>query len=222
MSREVRRRVTLGIGIPLAAFLFLGVLVVAFSRILLAVPKDVAPWIALLFAVNILVGCALAATVRGTRGFTFLVAVLVGTIAVGGVAGFVLGERPVHSLVEDEEHAGAAQGGTQEQASPEPTGPSAGGGGGEPVPVAANNLAFDTDQLELPAGGEVVILFENQEAVPHNLSVYTSPGGEALFQGEVVSGPTEVEYRFPAPAPGSYHFQCDLHPTTMSGTVTVG
>ncbi len=90
MSREVRSRVFLGIGIPVAAFVFLVALILAFSRILLAVDPAIAPWIALLFAATILTGCALAATIRGTRGFALLIAVLVLTIVGGGVAGAVL------------------------------------------------------------------------------------------------------------------------------------
>ncbi|HEX2024858.1 MAG TPA: hypothetical protein VHH92_00525, partial [Actinomycetota bacterium] len=102
MSRDVRSRVTLGIGIPLAALVFLGALIFAFSRILLAVPEALAPLVAILFAATIVAGCTLAAMIRGTRGFAFLIGVLVLTIVMGGVAGAVLGERPVHRLVEEE------------------------------------------------------------------------------------------------------------------------
>lgn len=239
MSAQARRRVILGIGIPLVAFVFLGLLVFAFSRILLAVPETWAPWIALLFATNILIGCALAATVRGSRGFTFLITVLVGTIAFGGIAGFVIGERPVHSLVEEEGGHGAADPGGQEPQEPsvaeepspavtptvEPGGSPGGEGGqeGAPVRIAAEGLQFSTSELTLQSGGQAVILFENREAVPHNVAVYTAPppDGQSIFVGEVVTGPTEIEYGFAAPEPGSYYFQCDVHPTTMTGTLTV-
>jgi plastocyanin len=232
VSREARSRVTLGIGIPLAAFVFLGILVFAFSRILLAVPETLAPWIALLFATNILVGCALAATIRGTRGFTFLIVVLVGTIVLGGVAGLYFGERPVHSLVE-EAHGPPGQAGAGEGAPPGPGAsppateqtppPADGRPAAPPVTIAADNLQFSTNELELRSGGEAIIRFQNQEAQSHNVAIYTAPpaeGGTDIFRGEVVTGPTEVEYRFPAPDPGSYYFQCDVHPT-MNGTVTV-
>src|SRR5688500_4964172 len=107
MSREARSRVVLGAGIPIAALVFLGLLIFAFSRILLAVPETLAPWVALLFAAVILAGCALAALIPGTRGFAFLISVLVATIVIGGVVGAVVGERPVHSLIEGEEHVSA-------------------------------------------------------------------------------------------------------------------
>jgi plastocyanin len=232
VSREARNRVLLGVGIPLGAFLFLAVLILAFSRILLAVPEELAPWVALLFATNILVGCAVAATIRGTRGFAFLVTVLVLTIVGGGVAGAVLGERPVESLVEGE-HAAPESPPPAQPASPAPAGsppgaPGGGGGGGgekagAPVSISAQGIAFDTAELSLPAGGEALIAFDNQDqGIPHNVAIYTEQGGDPIFQGEIITGPASTEYRFPAPQPGTYYFQCDVHPPQMNGSVVVG
>ena len=234
MSAEARRRVLLGVGIPVAAFAFLAVLIIAFSRILLAIDPGLAPWVALLFATNILVGCALAATIRGTRGFAFLIVLLVATILGGGIAGAVLGERPVHSLVE-EEAAGPAEGPpegappppgespsppappaeTPAEEEPAPQPPAAGA-----IQIVAEGTAFDVAELSLPAEGEVVIAFENRDPLPHNVSLY-SEAGDPVFTGEIVTGPTSTEYRFPAPPPGSYQFRCDVHPQ-MQGTATVG
>lgn len=223
----MRDRVLLGVGIPLLALLFLAALIFAFSRILLAAPESLAPWVALAFAATILAGCTLAAMVRGTRGFAFLIAVLVLTIVGGGAAGAVLGEREIHSLVA-EEHAPAEgappEGAPAEAASPAPPGSPA----APPAPpaqgvtVVAEDIMFNTSQLSLPAEGEVAITLQNNDSVPHNLSIYTAPGGEAIFQETPQPGPTTVQYRFPAPPPGQYYFQCDVHPTTMTGTVTVG
>jgi plastocyanin len=226
VSAEARRRVLLGVGIPVTAFVFLAVLIIAFSRILLAVPESLAPWVALLFATNILVGCALAATIRGTRGFAFLIVILVGTILGGGIAGAVIGERPVHSLVEEE--AGPPEPAppppAEESPTPEespPGEPEAPPDGGEVVRLAAEGIAFDTAELSLPAEGEVVIAFDNRDAgIPHNVAIYTG-GGDPVFQGEIITGPATIEYRFPAPGPGSYRFVCDVHPQ-MQGTASVG
>ncbi len=235
MSRDARSRVVLGAGIPIAALVFLGLLILAFSRILLAVPETLAPWVALLFATNILVGCALAAMIPGTRGFTFLISMLVATIVIGGVTGLVIGPREVHSLVAEGEHTTAeapeenAPSASDEPvpAEEQPAGkePGAGKGGkaAAQVPIAANALAFTTSELSLPAGTPSVIAFDNRdEGVPHNVAIYTAQGGEELFGGEVVTGPTQVDYEVPPLEPGEYFFQCDVHPTTMTGTVTVG
>jgi plastocyanin len=223
VSAEVRRRVLLGVGIPVAAFLFLGVLILAFSRILLAVPESLAPWVALLFATNILVGCALAASIRGTRGFAFLITLLVGTILGGGIAAAVVGERPVHSLVEEETGppgpSPTAAPPAEESPAPAEEPPAEGAG---VVRISAENIAFDLGDFSLPSEGEAVIDFENRDAgIPHNVSIYVEQGGEAIFQGEIVTGPTRIEYRFPPPEPGAYYFQCDVHPQ-MNGSATVG
>jgi plastocyanin len=232
MSRDLRSRVLLGAGIPLAAFLFLAILILAFSRILLAVPEELAPWVALLFATNILVGCALAALIPGTRGFTFLIGVIVATIVIGGIAGLVVGPREVHSLVADGEHEASGEpvpieeGAGGEEPAPPPEGAPGGGGGAkpaaEPIPISAQGLAFDMSELSLPADTPVVIAFNNQDAgFSHNVAIYTAEGGDSLFEGEFVTGPAEVEYQIPQLAAGTYYFQCDAHPTTMNGSVTV-
>lgn len=234
MSREDRNRVLLGVGIPVGAFLFLAVMILALSRILLAVPEELAKWVALLFATNILVASAIAATVRGTRGFVFLIGIVVVTIAGGGVAGAVLGERPVESLIEGEQAAppsppppGSPAPGQSPGGAPPPPGQPGGGGGGQkpgaPVQLTAQGIAFSTSELALPAGGEDMIAFtNNDQGTPHNFALYVQQGGQAIFQGPIVTGPASTEYRFPAPPPGTYHFQCDVHPTVMFGTATVG
>lgn len=218
MSREVRSRVFLGVGIPLAAFLFLGTLIFAFSRLLLAVPKEIAPWVALLFAINVLVGCTLAATIRGTRGFAFLITLLVLTIVGGGIAGAVVGEEPVESLVAEQEPP-AAQPAPLGEPAPPPEGPQA---AGKPVPLVAQGLAFDKQELSLPAGGRASIAFDNRDSgLPHNVAILTQQGGDPIFEGEIITGPAKTEYTFTAPAPGTYYFQCNVHPQ-MNGSVTVG
>jgi plastocyanin len=198
------------------------------SRVLLAVPPDLAPWVALLFAATILAGCALAATIQGTRGFALLIGILVLTIFGGGIVGATVGPYPVHSLVEGAEAPpegeappAPAPGGEE---SPPPPPAEEPGGGGQPggLTVVAQGTMFDTAEIALPPEAPVTITFENRDPVPHNLSIYTAPGGDPIFQETPVPGPTTVEYSFTSPPPGEYYFQCDVHPTTMSGTVTVG
>jgi plastocyanin len=218
-SRDVRSRVALGIGIPVAAFAFLAGLILAFSRILLAVDPDWAPVVAMLFAATILAGCTLAATVQGTRGFAFLIGILVLIIVGGGIVGAFLGEYPVHSQVAEEAAGGEPAPG---EAPPPPEAP--GGqppGTGGPLVVVAQSLSFDTPEISLPPEAEVTIVLENRDPVPHNLSIYTEPGGDVIFQETPQPGPTTVEYAFTSPPPGEYYFQCDVHPQ-MSGTVSVG
>jgi plastocyanin len=100
-----------------------------------------------------------------------------------------------------------------------------GGGGGGPggVTVAASNLAFDTDTIELPPDAPTTITFDNQDAgVPHNIAIYTDDTlSEVLFQGDIITGPDTITYEIPPLPAGEYYFHCDVHPN-MNGTVIVG
>jgi plastocyanin len=193
------------------------------SRVLLAVDPAVAPWVALGFAANILVASALAAVLRGRRAFVMISTVIVATIVAGGIAGAAVGEWPVHNLVEGEHQGetpppgGPTPAPTGEPTDP-PTGPQPPGGEAD---IVAEGTAFDTDQLSLPAEKEATLVFENLDPFPHNVAIYTDQGGEALFQGELVTAGT-AEYRVPPLDPGSYFFQCDVHPDFMTGTVEAG
>jgi plastocyanin len=196
---------------PVLALLFIGILVFAFSRILLVVAEieevdlgpvtlsgpDIASVAALFAALNILVGAALVAYGRRVRGLPATWPLLVTAAAVVVVGGFV------------------AMGLGAEGEGEGPVGP-------QVVRLSANNLAFDTDRLDFSAGAEVRVQFDNREAQPHNFALYTDEsGGEALFQGEIVTGPATVTYTFMAPPPGEYFFRCDVHPTEMTGTATM-
>ena len=230
MSREVRRRVFLSAAIPIGATLFVALMLWAFSRVLLAVDKDVAPLVALLFAMNILVGCALAAILRSRRSFAFVVGVMILVVLGAGIAAAFVGEQPVHRAASagPEDHGAPAAEPAEEPAeepteepAEEPTEEPTEEPAGDAVAIAAENLSFSTDTLELPADTQATIAFDNRDSQPHNVSIYESEGGEPIFQGEVIDGGTQIEYTFEAPEPGEYYFQCDVHPT-MNGTAVVG
>ena len=98
-----------------------------------------------------------------------------------------------------------------------------GGGGGTTVQLVAKDLSFDTDQITLTAGAQATVELDNQdEGLPHNLAIYEDQSAEtAIFQGDIVEGPSTTEYSFTAPDAGTYVFRCDVHPTQMTGTVVV-
>lgn len=91
------------------------------------------------------------------------------------------------------------------------------------VAIAARGFSFSMKTITVPAGAEVTVNFENRDdGVPHNVAVYTdASAGEAIFVGEIITGPAQATYTFTAPAePGRYFFRCDVHPS-MNGDFVV-
>lgn len=107
--------------------------------------------------------------------------------------------------------------------------PAEGGGGEEPpggdsgaITLVAANVAFDKDHLDIPADTATTVTLDNQDAVPHNFSIYEDDSAEAdLFIGPEVAAGASADNEVPALEAGEYFFRCDLHPTSMVGTVTV-
>jgi plastocyanin len=91
---------------------------------------------------------------------------------------------------------------------------------GATLHIAAQNIAFDTDHLEAPAGQAFVLEFANNDpGVPHNVEIKNASGA-SMFKGQIITGPAKMSYQVPALAAGSYMFVCDVHPN-MTGTLTV-
>ena len=91
---------------------------------------------------------------------------------------------------------------------------------GATLHIAAQNIAFDTDHLEAPAGQAFVLEFANNDpGVPHNVEIKNA-SGTSMFKGQIITGPAKMSYQVPALAAGSYMFLCDVHPN-MTGTLTV-
>jgi len=88
-------------------------------------------------------------------------------------------------------------------------------GGAVTVNITAQNIAFNTSTITVPAGAEVTVNFDNQDGgIPHNFAVYDSSlRSEQIFVGDIITGPATTTYTFTAPEePGTYYFQCDVHP----------
>lgn len=217
MNKEVKDRLLLPLLIPLAATVALAFVILAFSRILLAVPQEAATPIALAMALNVLTGAALFASLPRLRSWVLKAVLVMGAVilATGAVTSMaVSGELDeLFGKEKVEEKAGPREPPGNEPGS----GPTNGGGPG----ITANGIAFDTSEIKLPAGQEAPLPFDNQDVgIPHNVSIYMDEGGEALLQGEIITGPAKIDYSVPALEAGTYYFQCDIHPQ-MNGTVTV-
>ena len=86
--------------------------------------------------------------------------------------------------------------------------------------LAAAGLAFDRSSLTVPADEPFVLVFENEEALPHNVSIYTDESlAERRFEGVLFTGPGTRWYPVPALSRGTYAFVCDLHPSMRGSLV---
>src|SRR5438874_2755790 len=93
--------------------------------------------------------------------------------------------------------------------------------GGPTLEETAENVAFTQTSLTAPAGQGFVIHFTNKDTgTQHNIEI-KKPDGSDAFKGEIFAGPGEQTYNVPPLAAGSYPFMCSVHPTQMTGTLSV-
>jgi hypothetical protein len=85
--------------------------------------------------------------------------------------------------------------------------------------LTAWEVTFDTREIRVPADQPVHLRLDNRDAgILHNIAVYRDPqASELVARGKLFDGPEARDYRFDGFSPGSYYFQCDLHPA-MNGT----
>lgn len=88
--------------------------------------------------------------------------------------------------------------------------------------LVAQGTVFEQTELSAPAG-TVTIEFQNKDAgILHNLHVHkgTDASGESMGSTKLQAGPTSTTLTLQL-EPGAYYYQCDAHPTSMKGTLTV-
>ncbi len=118
------------------------------------------------------------------------------------------------------------------QPSPTPTSiPSQGGTcsptGSLALTIIASGTTFDVNCLAVTPGDKFSVTLDNQDSVAHDFSIYPSSSDvspdSALFYSltDPNPGQTSTKYSVGALDPGTYWFQCDFHPTVMTGTFIV-
>jgi plastocyanin len=197
MRKQTRERLLLPILLPVGILVVMLAVLYGFSRILLSISHSAATATALVVAVAIVVVSAIVAGRRIVRPSSFagLVGAVTGVAMIaGGIALATVGTE-----VEGEEGEAPATN----------------------VTIVAVNIAFQTTEIEVPAGQPFTITLDNQDAgVQHNVDIFDNPGftGEAIFEGEIITGPAQITYEIPALEPGTYPFRCVVHPN-MVGTI---
>jgi plastocyanin len=96
-------------------------------------------------------------------------------------------------------------------------------GAGATLSLVGINSTFDKETLEAPAG-PVTIEFDNRDGgVVHNVHFFRgdSARGESVGETDLEPGPVKQTLTMTLES-GDYYYQCDVHPTTMKGTLRVG
>jgi plastocyanin len=101
-------------------------------------------------------------------------------------------------------------------AQPQPSGPVDANG----PTIVAKDMKFSPSTVEIAAGKNVTIHFDNQDSAPHNVAIYKdSSASEKISVGEIVTA-SKADQVVPALTAGTYFFRCDIHPD-MKGSVVV-
>lgn len=83
--------------------------------------------------------------------------------------------------------------------------------------VTADDIAFDTNRIEVAAGEELTVMFENlDDGVQHNFRVRA---GDADVATDIAPGPDTQDLTFTVDESGT--FICDVHPDQMRGDLVV-
>lgn len=90
--------------------------------------------------------------------------------------------------------------------------------------VATTPLRFDTPELTIKANTPFTLVFDNQDpTAPHNVILTNPDGSKVAMNGDTsfFTGPATRQYEIGPLQAGKYPFHCEVHPTAMTGTLTV-
>ncbi|HEY3241103.1 MAG TPA: plastocyanin/azurin family copper-binding protein [Acidimicrobiia bacterium] len=202
--KELRDRVLIPLAIPLSAAVVIVIVVLNFSRILLAVEErgseKVATAIAILVASGVLFGAAWFSA-RGEERSGRNISALVGAGLVLVLAGVVGAEA-----IEEERREAAAEAGTKDLGPPDLT------------VTAGPGLTFAEKQLSTHSG-KVVVEYKDADTAAHTLLFEGVPGFKLEVSGKDDTAKGEADLK-----PGTVIFYCDIpghRQAGMEGTLTV-
>ena len=171
-----------------------------------------------LVVVIALAAAVAACTSSTTPGWTYAPAPSVTPVPSGEASG-----SPATSAGPSEEPSAEPTETAEPSETPGASGSAEPGGITISAPVGASVTGFDPKELVSSPGLPFTITFDNADTgVPHNF-VLKDPGGANVDIGDTAffNGPETRTYNVPALDAGEYPFVCEVHPTTMTGVLTV-
>lgn len=208
-NQGLRNRIMFPLEIPALAVIGFAVVVLAFSRVLLALPKTGSSVVAILVAAFVLGIAAILANRPQLSSSLISGIVVLGMIALlgGGIVGAVAGEREFEHHGDDHDDHG-------EVVDPEAE--------ADVVVSASSATGFDQDVVTIDADTDVLIAFLNldDENVQHNLHIQGVFDDDEATTTPIIPGGVAAAVEVNAPA-GEYSYICDVHPDAMQGTLVV-
>jgi len=191
--------------LPVGVALTIALVILMTSQILLAVPEAAATPIALGIALFVLVGCSIVATTpKLSKGVIYtLVGVPVVVLLIGGsTAGLYRIGQAQQAAVEE----------AQKEAS-------------QPLTALAEITTddkFSRTTFISPAGQSVTLTQTNKGSAIHNWHVLDQKDNSGKDITTALTNPGQTNtVTFTISTPGTYKFQCDVHPTEMFGTLKI-
>jgi plastocyanin len=90
--------------------------------------------------------------------------------------------------------------------------------------ISAKNVAFSVPCMEARSGKPIVIEFTNDEAVGHDIAVFSNASkSQELKKSDTITGPNaSTTITVPPQAPGQLYFECTIHPNMNGALVVTG
>ncbi len=89
------------------------------------------------------------------------------------------------------------------------------------ITIVATDNKYDKTSLTVKAGQPVTLTLDNKGAAIHDwhLDGVKTPDGKDINTKLIPGGQSDT-ITFTIPNPGTYNFECQVHPTEMKGTIT--
>lgn len=202
--RSVAETFLIPLAIPVGAAALIATIILSVSQVLLALPANAATAIAMVIALAILLGCAYFATARKVTRQTVLAGVAIPAIVLYAAG---IGAR-IYRVNNPEE----AKGGETQAA----------GAVGAPKDEVTTDNKFSVTAYTLEAGAETTINVLNKGTNTHNVHILDVQGADGNdIKTDLLPGGGSAKLTFTIAREGEYKFRCDVHPTEMTGSISV-